>query len=36
MKRRLGREVCRVLELAPGTLTSEQIGEELGAASAWL
>jgi hypothetical protein len=30
MKRRLGREVCRVLELALGTLTSEKIGEELG------
>jgi hypothetical protein len=30
MKRRLGREVCRVLELALGTLTSEEIGEELG------
>jgi hypothetical protein len=30
MKRRLGSEVCRVLELALGTLTSEQIGEELG------
>lgn len=30
MKRRLGREVCRVLELALGTLTAEEIGEELG------
>ncbi|MBR0882711.1 hypothetical protein ABIF65_002795 [Bradyrhizobium japonicum] len=30
MKRRLGRDVCRVLELALGTLTSEEIGEELG------
>ena len=30
MKRRLGREACRVLELALGTLTSEEIGEELG------
>ncbi|PDT72708.1 hypothetical protein [Bradyrhizobium sp. C9] len=30
MKRRLGRDVCRVLELAVGTLTSEEIGEELG------
>jgi hypothetical protein len=30
MKRRLGREVCRVLELALGTLTSEEIGMELG------
>lgn len=30
MKRRLGREVCCVLELALGTLTSEEIGEELG------
>jgi hypothetical protein len=30
MKRRLGREVCRVLELALGTLTSEEIGNELG------
>ncbi|WP_082747288.1 hypothetical protein [Bradyrhizobium macuxiense] len=30
MKRRLGREVCRVLELALGTQTSEEIGEELG------
>ncbi|MFT4116578.1 hypothetical protein [Bradyrhizobium sp.] len=33
MKRRLGREVCRVLELALGTLTSEEIGEELGLSS---
>ncbi|MET4277406.1 MULTISPECIES: hypothetical protein [unclassified Bradyrhizobium] len=30
MKRRLGQDVCRVLELALGTLTSEEIGEELG------
>lgn len=30
MKRRLGAEVCRVLELALGTATSEKIGEELG------
>lgn len=30
MKRRLGREVCRVLDLALGTLTSQEIGEELG------
>ena len=30
MKRRLGRGVCRVLELALGTLTAEEIGEELG------
>lgn len=30
MKRRLGREVCRVLELALGALTAEEIGEELG------
>jgi hypothetical protein len=30
MKRRLGKEVCRVLELALGTLTSEEIGNELG------
>ncbi|MBR1069777.1 hypothetical protein [Bradyrhizobium liaoningense] len=30
MKRRLGRDVCRVLELALGTLTSEEIGEEIG------
>lgn len=30
MKRRLGWEVCRVLELALGTLTSEEIGMELG------
>ncbi|MBN8967717.1 MAG: hypothetical protein J0G95_04560 [Rhizobiales bacterium] len=30
MKRRLGREVCRVLDLALGTLTSEEIGQELG------
>jgi hypothetical protein len=33
MKRRLGREVCRVLELSLGTLTSEEIGEELGLAA---
>lgn len=33
MKRRLGREVCRVLELALGTLTSEEIGNELGLAA---
>ncbi|UGX97596.1 hypothetical protein G6321_00021650 [Bradyrhizobium barranii subsp. barranii] len=33
MKRRLGREVCRVLELALGTLPAEQIGEELGLSS---
>ncbi|OKO78562.1 hypothetical protein [Bradyrhizobium sp. AS23.2] len=33
MKRRLGREVCRVLELALGTLTSEEIGNELGLSS---
>lgn len=33
MKRRLGREVCRCLELALGTLTSEEIGEELGLAA---
>jgi hypothetical protein len=31
MKRRLGREVCHVLELACGVLTSEQIGFEYGA-----
>lgn len=30
MKRRLGRDVCRILELALGTLTAEEIGEELG------
>jgi hypothetical protein len=30
MKRRLGREVCRVLELALGTATSEEIGMALG------
>ncbi|MCA6109603.1 hypothetical protein [Bradyrhizobium cenepequi] len=30
MKRRLGREVCRVLELALGDLTAEEIGTELG------
>ncbi|WP_445222167.1 hypothetical protein ACKWRH_21115 [Bradyrhizobium sp. Pa8] len=30
MKRRLGRDACRILELALGTLTSEEIGEELG------
>ncbi|TFW56677.1 hypothetical protein CT676_33845 [Bradyrhizobium sp. MOS001] len=30
MKRRLGRDVCRVLELALGTLASEEIGEEIG------
>jgi hypothetical protein len=30
MKRRLGKEVCRVLDLALGTLTSEEIGIELG------
>lgn len=30
MKRRLGREVCRVLELALSDLTSEEIGLELG------
>ncbi|MFK4507142.1 hypothetical protein LPJ38_26515 [Bradyrhizobium daqingense] len=30
MKRRLGREVCRVLELALGADTAEEIGEELG------
>ncbi|UPT93868.1 hypothetical protein J4G48_0031655 [Bradyrhizobium barranii subsp. apii] len=33
MKRRLGREVFRVLELALGTLTSEEIGEDLGLSS---
>jgi hypothetical protein len=31
MKRRIGHEVCRVLELALGVLTSEQIGAECGA-----
>jgi hypothetical protein len=30
MKRRLGREVCRVLELALGDLTAEEIGIDLG------
>ncbi|KQW22841.1 hypothetical protein ASC80_05735 [Afipia sp. Root123D2] len=30
MKRRLGHEVCRVLELALGTATSEEIGTSLG------
>jgi hypothetical protein len=30
MKRRLGHEVCRILELALGVLTSEEIGVECG------
>lgn len=30
MKRRLGAEACRVLELALGVLTSEEIGAECG------
>ena len=34
MKRRLGREVCRVLELALGTATSEQIRREWRSGSA--